>query len=184
MYMVSNPISSHFPVSVFKVKLVCSTSPPRSAPDSTDPPATGRDSRLSPANTVKLARGRSYALRVATLGEPKQHSFISLFSTLFGVVVITTGSYNFSGLTEELCLNVLLADSHQEISSVVPILPLQDGGPAEASSRCCVGGGDGSTCAGGADSCSSKFYAEPSFTGSVIVFFLAEPDQIRDLLKV
>lgn len=72
MYILSKPTYCHKPVWVFKVRLVCFIFPPRRDPDSADPLATGRDRRLSPANTVKLARGRSQGLRVATLGEPGQ----------------------------------------------------------------------------------------------------------------
>lgn len=68
--MVGNPITSHSPVSVFCVRLVGFTCPPRRAPASTEPPAMGRDKWFSSTSTVKLARGMLQGFLEATLGEP------------------------------------------------------------------------------------------------------------------
>jgi hypothetical protein len=74
MYICSNPITSHSPVVVSSVRLVCSISPNLSAPDSALPPAIGRARWFSPGMTVKLARGMSQEFLVATEGEPCRRS--------------------------------------------------------------------------------------------------------------
>ena len=169
MYICSKPIFCHFPVSVFRVTLVWRTVPLRRDPDSTFPPATGRERRLSPATTVKLANGRSHGLRVATLGEPSlgQSSLVDAGKGR-GLCVL--------GLTEVLRHNLVFTNRQQEITAVIPILPLQDVALADALFRCGVGDGQGPLLAVRANCRSSKFYTEGTGTGSFVVTFFTIPN--------
>lgn len=80
------------------------------------------------------------------------------------------------GLTEVLRHNLVFADSHQEVTAVVPILPLQDMAIGNALFRCGVGDGQGPLLAAGAHCRSGELYAEGSNTGACVVGFLAIPD--------
>lgn len=101
---------------------------------------------------------------------------------LSGHLLVTR--YGHSRLTEELCIDPIFSDGHDEITPIVAILPLQDWALIDARSRIGVRAVYGFPIARGGDGRSRELDPESSRTGRVIIFFLAEPDQIGDLLRI
>ena len=79
-------------------------------------------------------------------------------------------------LTEVLRHNLVIANRHQEVTAVIPILPLQDMAFADALLRGGVGDGQRALLTVGADCCSGELYTKGSGTGGFVVVFLAIPD--------
>lgn len=147
---------------------MCLTSPPLKAPDSALPPAMGRCRWLSLWMTVKLARGRSHGLRVATDGEPKY--------------VSENAGVDKSGHTVVLSCGLVRRDSQDEVSTVVALLPHHLFVATNHAARVVTGLGlNGTLLAAGADSSSGEFDTNATGTGLGVVVLGSEPGEIRDL---
>lgn len=129
----SKPITSHFFVSVFKVRLVPVVVPPFANPASTFPPATGRESLFSPERTVKFARGSSQGFLVATVGDP---------SDPMSALGVTEEIQSLVAQTKETSRHLVLLHRQDKISPVVPLMPLKHVGIPHSISGVSVGSTD------------------------------------------